>query len=327
MKTTATTASAAWSLPEKIMKKSNLKYELLLLLVSVIWGSAFVAQQIGMQRGLGPMTFNALRFALGCLSLIPVIHWGSRRAPAPAGHRFPVRGSLAAGLLLFAAAGFQQVALQYTSSANAGFITGLYMVLVPLCGLWLGHRAGWSLWGGVAFAVVGLYLLSITDGLRMGRGDFLVLICAFLWTGQILVVDRVSKQGNPIKIACLEFAVCALLSGIGALLFESISWSAFVAGAGAVAYAGFLSVGVGFTLQVICQKNCPPGPAALIMGVEAVFAALAGYLVLNQTLTARALTGCVLIFCGILTANLGPMIMNRRCSECEQPRETWTHDE
>jgi drug/metabolite transporter (DMT)-like permease len=291
------------------MNRSNLKYEFLLLLMSALWGSTFVAQQIGMERGLGPMTFNALRFALGCLSLIPVMRWWDRRAPDAAGQRFPLRGSLVAGLFLFAAAGFQQVGLLYTSSANAGFITGLYMVLVPIGGLWLGHRAGRSLWVGVALAVVGLYLLSITDGLRMGRGDFLVLICAFLWTGQILVVDRVSKQGNPIRIACLQYVVCALLSGIGALLFESCSWSAVAAGAGAVAYAGLLSVGVAFTLQIICQKHCPPGPTALIMGMEAVFAAIAGYLVLNQTLTPRALAGCVLIFCGILTVNLVPIIM------------------
>lgn len=293
------------------MNKNNLKYELLLLLMSALWGSTFVAQQIGMERGLGPMTFNALRFALGCLSLIPLIRWWDRRAPEPAGQRFPLRGSLVVGLILFAAASFQQVGLLYTSSANAGFITGLYMVLVPLVGLWFGHRAGRSLWVGVALAMVGLYLLSITDGLRMGRGDFLILICAFLWTGQILVIDHVSKQGNPIKIAFLQYVVCAILSGIAALLFESCTWSALAAGSGAVAYAGLLSVGVAFTLQIICQKHCPPGPTALIMGMEAVFAAIAGYLVLNQTLTPRALAGCVLIFCAILTVNLVPIMMKK----------------
>ncbi|MHC4885547.1 MAG: DMT family transporter [Planctomycetota bacterium] len=293
------------------MNKNNLKYEFLLLLMSALWGSTFVAQQIGMERGLGPMTFNALRFALGCLSLIPVMRWWDRRAPAPAEHRFPLRGSLVAGLFLFAAAGFQQVGLLYTSSANAGFITGLYMVLVPIGGLWLGHRAGRSLWVGVALAVAGLYLLSITDELSMGRGDLLCLICAFLWTGQILVIDRIAKHGRPIRIAFLQYVVCALLSGIGALLFETASWSAVAAGAGAVAYAGILSVGVAFTLQIICQKHCPPGPTALIMGLEAVFAAITGYLVLDQGLTPRALVGCILIFCAILTVNLVPIVMRR----------------
>jgi len=297
------------------MKKGNLKYELLLMLMSMIWGSTFVAQQIGMQKGLGPMTFNALRFTLGCLSLLPVIRWRARHVPEAADAHLPVKGSMMAGLFLFAAASFQQIGLQFTSSANAGFITGLYIVFVPLLGLFLGHRADKSLWTGIAVSVVGLYLLSITGGFRMGKGDLLVLGGAFLWAGQILVIDHVSTRGIPIKIACLQFAVCAVLSGLAALMFESCSMQAVYAGASAVAYSGFLSVGVAFTLQVICQKRCPPGPAAVIMGMEAVFAALAGYLVLDQTLTARAVVGCALIFCGMLIVQLVPIVRRKRAAQ------------
>lgn len=290
-----------------------LKYQLLLLLMSVIWGSAFVAQQIGMAKGLGPFTFNALRFALGFLSLLPVIRWrAAHLGMTAADSKLPVKGSLLAGLLLFSAANFQQFGLQHTSSANAGFITGLYIVLVPLIGLPFGHRAGRSLWLGVGIAVVGLYLLSITGGFRMGRGDLLVLICAVLWACQILAIDQVAAQGDPIKIASLQFAVCAALSALGALIFERCTLGAVRAGAGAVAYAGFLSVGVAFTLQVVCQKRCPPAPAAVIMSMEAVFAALTGYLVLAQTLTPRALTGCALIFCGVLVVQLTPMLTAAR---------------
>lgn len=294
------------------MQKQSLKYEALLLLMSILWGSTFVAQQIGMAKGVGPLTFNGLRFTLGCLSLLPVIHWRSKHLPrSPADRHLPVGGSLLAGLFLFAAANFQQVGLLYTSSANAGFITSLYIVFVPLLGLFFKHRAPRSLWTGITVCVIGLYLLSITRGFRIGFGDGLVLICALLWAGQILVVGHVATRGDPIKIAVLQFAVCAGLSTLAAILFETWSVHTLVAGSGAMAYAGILSVGVAFTLQVVCQKRCPPGPAAVIMSLEAVFAALAGYLVLKQTLTLRALTGCALILCGVLIVQLVPMLRRR----------------
>jgi len=309
-------------------KKSPLKYELLLLLMSMIWGSAFVAQQIGMERGLGPMTFNALRFALGCLALIPVMLWRKRYLP-PAGEisRLPVAGSLAAGLFLFAAASFQQIGLQYTSSANAGFITGLYILFVPLIGMFFGHKARWSLWTGIAVSLAGLYLLSITgDSLVISKGDGLILICAVLWAAQILVIDHVAGKGDPIKIAFLQFVVCAVLSTISALFFESCTLEQIQAGSGAFVYAGIMSVGVAFTLQVVCQKRCPPGPAAIIMSMEAVFAALAGYLVLNQTLTVRGLFGCALILCGLLIVQLVP-IMRKGGEQLESDAENGNADQ
>lgn len=290
----------------------RLKYELLMLLVSILWGSTFVAQQIGMSRGLGPMTFNGLRFALGGAALVPVIAWRRRRRKSvPESGNLPLWGTLAAGLFLFGAASFQQVGLIYTSSANAGFITGLYVVFVPLLGLLFGHRALASLWLGAAVCLVGLYLLSVTEAFRMQRGDLLILVCAVLWAAQILVVDHVASRGDPIRIACLQFGVCALLSMVAAVLFEKLSVDAIKAGAGAVAYAGLLSVGVAFTLQVVCQKRCPPGPAAVIMSLEAVFAGLAGYLVLKQTLTPRALLGCALMLGGVLTVQLAPIAAKR----------------
>jgi drug/metabolite transporter (DMT)-like permease len=292
---------------------SPLKYELLLLLMSLLWGSTFVAQQIGMQRGLGPLTFNGLRFTLGALALVPVMAWRKRHlklSPADAG--LPVKGALLAALFMFAAASFQQIGLQYTSSANAGFITGLYVVLVPLIGIFLKHKARQSLWAGIAVCVAGLYLLSITDGLRMGKGDLLILACAFLWAGQILAIDHAARRGDAIKIACLQAAIVALLSLVGGLVFETWSLAAVKAGSGAVAYSGLLSVGVAFTLQVVCQKRCPPAPAAVIMSMEAVFAALAGYFILSQTLTPRAILGCCLIFCGMLIVQLVPILRKKR---------------
>ena len=292
------------------LRQNRLTYELLLLLTAMIWGSTFVAQQIGMDRGLGPMTFNALRFTLGCLALLPVIYWRSRHMPARrAGGKFPLSVNLFAGLFLFAAASLQQIGLLYTSSANAGFITGLYLMFVPLIGMVLGHRAHKSLWIGVVVCLWGLYLLSVTHGLQMGRGDLLVLLSALMWSGQILVIDHAARRGDPVRIAWLQFAACAVLSAIAAMGFERCTFAAVEAGAGAVAYAGLLSVGLAFTLQVVCQKRCPPGPAAVIMSMEAVFAAICGYLVLNQTLTAREIVGCALIFCGVLVVQVTPMVM------------------
>ena len=284
--------------------------------MSMIWGSAFVAQQIGMEKGLGPMTFNGLRFTLGCLSLIPVMLWRKRYLPqieASEKTRLPIKGSLIAGVFLFVAASFQQIGLQYTSSANAGFITGLYLLFVPLIGMFFGHKAKWSLWAGIAVSLVGLYMLSITEkSFAISKGDGLILICAVLWAGQILVIDHVANKGDAIQIAFLQFVVCAVLSSISALFFESCTFAQFQAGSGAVAYAGLMSVGVAFTLQVICQKRCPPGPAAIIMSMEAVFAALAGYLVLNQLLSVRGLFGCALILCGMLIVQLVPIMRKRK---------------
>jgi len=281
--------------------------------MSIIWGSTFVAQQIGMEKGLGPMTFNGLRFSLGCLSLVPVILWRKKYlVNAYNNEKLPWRGSIIAGFFLFAAASFQQFGLQYTSSANAGFITGFYLVFVPLIGILLGHKAPRSLWGGIVFCLIGLYFLSITEQFTISKGDLLVLICALLWAGQILVIDNVATKGDPIQIAFVQFAICAILSSISAVLFETCTMSQVRAGAGAVAYAGVMSVGIAFTLQVVCQKRCPPGPAAIIMSLEAVFAALAGYIVLNQTLTLRAIAGCVLIFAGVLIVQLVPIINKRK---------------
>jgi drug/metabolite transporter (DMT)-like permease len=303
----------------KTPKQGALKYELLLLVMAIIWGSAFAAQQIGMKKGITPMAFNALRFSLGVLVLLPVmVIRGKFSSGITTKTPFPFWGSMFAGLFLFSAAGCQQIGLKYTSCANAGFITGLYIVLVPLIGLFFGHKVNKSLWFGIAVCIVGLYFLSITGDFKISKGDLLVLLCAFLWAGQILVIDHVVNDSDPLKIAIFQFVVCAVLSGISALLFESCSLEAIKAGAGAVAYAGVMSVGIAFTLQVFCQKHCPPGPAAVIMSMEAVFAAIAGYLVLNERLSLRAIGGCALILAGLLIAQLVPMIARKKKRAVEE---------
>lgn len=309
MSNTSETAHAMNTTSESNSRgKGAFKYELLLLLVSMIWGSAFVAQQIGMAKGLGPMTFNGLRFALGCLSLVPVIIWRKKNLTiSDRDAELPYKACLGAGLFLFAAAAFQQIGLQYTSSANSGFITAFYILFVPVLGMFFGHKVPRSLWAAILVCLIGFYLLSVTGDFVVSKGDWLTLICAVLWACQILVIDHAAGKGDPVQIACLQFAVCAVLSGLCGLLFEHCSLSQIQGASGAIAYAGLMSVGIAYTLQVICQKRCPPAPASLIMSLEAVFAALAGYLVLSQTLTARALFGCFLILLGVLMVQLVPM--------------------
>ena len=289
------------------------KYELLLLLMSMICGSAFAAQQIGMEKGLGPMTFNGLRFTLGCISLIPLIIWRKKNLPASDGEaKLPCKACLGAGLLLFAAAALQQIGLQYTSSANSGFITGFYILFVPVLGMFLGHRAPKILWTGIAVCLIGFYLMSVTGNFVVSKGDWLTLLSAVFWACQILVIDHAAGKDDPVRIACLQFAVCAALSMVSGLLFEHCSFDQIKAASGAIAYTGLVSVGVGCTLQVFCQKHCPPAPAAIIMSLEGVFAAIAGYFVLHQTLTGRAIIGCLLILAGVLMVQLVPMMMRRR---------------
>jgi drug/metabolite transporter (DMT)-like permease len=302
----------------KNQNKGVFKYELLLLLMSMIWGSTFVAQQIGMEKGLGPMTYNGLRFALGCVFLLPVILWRKKNlAPPDEGASLPYKGSLFAGLFLFAAAGFQQIGLQYTSSANSGFITGFYILFVPLIGLFLGHKAPKSLWVAILVCLIGFYLLSVTGNFKVSKGDVLTMICAVLWACQILVVDSIASKGDPVQIACLQFAMCAVLSALSGVLFEHCTFSQIKDASGAIAYGGIMSVGIAFTLQVVCQKRCPPAPAAIIMSLESIFAAIAGYLVLNQTLIGRAIIGCCLIFAGVLIAQLVPMMRRRQSTNRE----------
>lgn len=292
--------------------KGVLKYELLLLLMSMIWGSAFVAQQIGMEKGLGPMTFNALRFALGGISLIPIMIWRKNYSVSEFRDvKLPYRGSIGAGLFLFGAAALQQIGLQYTTSAHSGFITGFYILMVPLLGVCLGHKIPGILWPSILVCMVGFYLLSVTGNFVVGYGDWLTLLSAVLWAGQILVIGHTASKGDPIQIAFIQFAVCAILSAVAGVLFEDTSLIQVKSASGAIVYTGLISVGIAYTLQVVCQKHCPPAPAAVIMSLESIFAALAGFLILNQTLSSRALLGCGFILAGVLMVQLLPIMAKK----------------
>jgi drug/metabolite transporter (DMT)-like permease len=288
------------------MGSSTLRSDLLLLMTAAIWGFAFVAQRIGMDH-VGPFTYNGVRFALGCLSLLPLLSAGrARLAPvlAPAGRRVFLLGGGALGIVLFAAASLQQVALLYTTAGKAGFITGLYVVIVPLCGiLWRKPPAAGTL-VGAGLAAVGLYLLSITAALEMAYGDFLVLLSAFFWSAQVLIVAWLSPRVRAVNLAFYQFAVCALLSLITAGLWETMAWEGIRAAAMPIFYGGVLSVGVAYTLQVVAQRRAHPAHASILMSLEAVFAALGGWVILDESLNARGLAGCGLMLAGMLVSQL-----------------------
>ena len=285
----------------------TLRAEALLLLAAVIWGFAFVAQRLGMDH-VGPFTYNGVRFFLGMLSLLPLL-WLGRRAAAPIapGGWWPIlSGGLLAGLILFAGASLQQIGIVYTTAGKAGFITGLYVVIVPLIGLLWGHRTPWSTWVGAALAVAGLYLLTLTDDLTLAEGDGLVLIGALFWAGHVLVIGWLSgRHIEPVLLACLQFVVCAVLSLTVAVITEPITLVGLWGGAMPILYGGLLSVGVAYTLQVVAQRDAPPAHAAIILSLETVFAALGGWLLLNETLSGRGVLGCALMFAGMLLSQLG----------------------
>jgi drug/metabolite transporter (DMT)-like permease len=279
------------------------------MFAAVIWGSAFVAQRVGMSY-VGPLTFNGVRFALGALVLLPLT-W--RRGPKPevegsilpAMITWPVLwGGGLAGLVLFSGASLQQVGLVYTTAGKAGFITGLYVIIVPLMGLFLGHRPGWGGWLGACLATLGLYFLSVTEALTFAPGDLLELCGAFFWAAHVLILSRLSPRMDRIKLAFAQYAVCALLSLIVARFTETVTVDDLRGAAIPILYGGILSVGVAYTLQVVAQRDAPPSHAAIILSLEAVFAALAGWLVLDEMLSLRGLIGCTLMFAGMLTALL-----------------------
>lgn len=290
-----------------MLKAKALRAELLLLIAAIIWGSAFVAQRMGMAH-VGPFTYNGVRFLLGALSLLPLLLLSRKRSVTSnlTNHRAIVGGSLLAGLLLFVGASLQQVGIVYTTAGKAGFITGLYVVIVPLLGLLWGQHTPRNTWIGAGLAMIGLYFLTVTEAFTLAQGDGLVLIGALFWAGHVLVIGWLSgRYIEPVLLACLQFIVCGVLSLAVALLLEPMSWAGLMDTAWPILYGGLLSVGVAYTLQVVAQRDAPPAHAAIILSLETVFAVLAGWLVLQESLSGRALLGCGLMFAGMLLSQLG----------------------
>lgn len=278
----------------------------MLVVTAMIWGSAFVAQSVGMDY-VGPFTFQAVRSFLGGLTLLPVIFLMRRRATAAA--RAGTRRELwlaggLCGLCLFVASSFQQVGLLYTSAGKSGFITALYVVLVPCAGLLLGKRAPLTVWIAALVAAAALYLLCVDGSFTIGRGELLTLACALCFTVHILVIDHFAGRVDGVQMSCIQFFVCAALATAATALWEEPSLSAVLRCWLPICYAGILSAGVGYTLQIVAQRDTSPMVASLLMSLESVFAVLFGALLLRERLNGREYLGCALMFAAVVLAQL-----------------------
>jgi drug/metabolite transporter (DMT)-like permease len=295
-------ARAVTGMPKTSTVRS-MRANALLLITAMIWGFAFVAQRVGMDY-IGPFTFNAVRFGMGSLSLVPLIRATRRRRE----HRAPwpvlVKGGVIAGVVLFAGASLQQVGLVTTTAGKAGFITGLYVVLVPLMGLLWGQRVSWLTWLGAVLAVVGLYFLSVTERLTVQPGDLWVLLGAVGWTIHVHLIDRLTARIDPLPLASVQFAVCSLLSFVVALSSETITAAGLSGALLPLLYGGLMSVGIAYTLQVVAQRDAHPTPAAIIMSLESAFAAVGGGLMLGEELGVRGTIGAALMLVGMVLAQI-----------------------
>ncbi len=285
---------------------SHFKGDLLLLLTAMIWGTAFVAQKVGMDH-IGPFMYTGIRFALGALFLTPFMLLLSRKQPFVVKQRKGpplVPAGLLAGTLLFGGSILQQIGIIYTTAGKAGFITGLYVVIVPLLGLIWKFKPGKGVWAGAFLAVTGLYLLTVDKGFTLCMGDTLVILCAFLYALHVLAIGWLAPRLDVLRLAVIQFWVCAGLSLAIGLIVEEMTLAALKGAAVPILYGGLLSVGIGFTLQIVAQQKAPPAHAAIILSLETVFAVMAGLVILGETLPVRGWTGCLLMLAGMIAAQI-----------------------
>lgn len=305
-----------------MITNKKLQSNLLLLLTAMIWGAAFVAQSKAMDN-IGTFTFNAVRSIIAGVALLPVAYFASRSRKArgetapeeePGGKKALIIGGAACGVVLAIASGLQQLGIeQDINVGKAGFLTAMYIIIVPILGIFLKKRAHFTIWVSVLLAVFGMYLLCIKEGFHIETRDLLEIACAFCYSVHILVIDHFSPKVDCVKMSAIQFFVCGALSGIAALFVEGITAPTFLVAAWLpILYAGVLSSGAGYTLQMIAQKNTSPAMASLIMSLESVFAALSGWVLLGQTLSLREFAGCVIMFAAILLAQTPDFLASRK---------------
>ncbi len=290
--------------PYQAKNSKEFRANFLLLITAVIWGGGFVAQRLGMQE-LGPYIFNGFRFLVGALTLVPVIIIRKERNP---GDKADLKKTLiigsAAGLFLFFGATFQQLGLVHTTAGKAGFVTGLYVIIVPLLGMIWGDRAPVQTWLGAVFAVIGLYFLSATQGLKLALGDSYVLLGAFFWAGHVQFIARYSPRVDPIRLSFVQAMFTSLISfGIGFFL-EEFQLQQILSVAVPILYGGVISIGLAYTLQVIAQQDAKPTHAAILLSLESVFAVFWGWLLIKEVLTPRAIFGSFLMLGGMMISQI-----------------------
>ena len=294
-------------------KKKSMGSSGMLMLTALIWGTAFVAQSEGMNY-VGGFTFNGCRFLLGGAVLIPCIfllrklngqQWVKLTEEERKNQKkYGIIGGICCGILLCLASSLQQFGIVHTTVGKAGFITACYIVIVPLLGIFLHRKAGLNIWISVGIAAVGMYLLCITEDFVIGRGDFLMFLCAVGFSLHVLVIDYFSPKADGVVSSCIQFFTAGAISCIMMVLFENLDWSAVLSAWLPILYAGVMSCGVAYTLQVVAQKDVEPARASLIMSLESVFSVLAGWAILGQSLSLRELFGCMLVFGAIMLAQM-----------------------
>ncbi|MBO5999153.1 MAG: DMT family transporter [Lachnospiraceae bacterium] len=287
-------------------KDRRMTGNILLLITAMIWGTAFVFQRTGMDD-IGPMTFNAARMFLAAAAVSPLAYISLKKTAAadPDRKKNTLKGGFICGACLGAASIFQQAGLVYTTAGKAGFITAMYMLLVPVISfLFLKRKITWLVWLAVATGVAGMYLLCLSGKTVFEKGDALEAVCALLFSFHILCCDHFVKKADPVGISALQFFTAGLISAAGAVLFEQPAAFQLAAAAVPILYCGLVSGGVGYTLQIIAQKNTEPAAASLLMSLEAVFAAIAGALMLHERMSMRELTGCIVMFAAIIMVQI-----------------------
>ena len=293
------------------MKNGEMKGNILLVITAVIWGAAFVAQSVSMDH-IGAFTFQGVRSLIGSAVLVPVIlaltsvkkKKGEYVKPGKKEKAQLWKAGIICGIILTVAANLQQAGIQYTTAGKAGFITALYIVVVPILGLFMKKKVSLRIWMCVIMAMVGLYLLSMTDGFRLSLGDTLVLLCAIAFSFHIVVVDHYASIVDGVKLSCIQFLVCGVISSILMFIFEEPQIDGLMKAAVPILYAGVLSCGVAYTLQIVGQKYTRPTVASLLMSLESVFAVLAGMIILREIPTAREAIGCIVMFAAIIITQL-----------------------
>lgn len=292
------------------MKKLQIRNSLLLFLTAFIWGVAFVAQSVGMDY-VGPFTFNCVRSLIGgavlipCMAILKKINPPQEQEKTGGKQRKTLLlGGVCCGLALCVATNLQQIGIQYTSVGKAGFITAFYIIIVPVLGIFLHKKCSASVWIGVALALAGLYFLCINESLRIGKGDMLVFLCALVFSIHILVIDHFSPLVDGVAMSCIQFFVCGIISAVPMLLFEKPQIGQILAAWQPILYAGVLSCGVAYTLQIIGQKGLNPTVASLILSLESCISVLAGWAILGQRLSSREILGCTVMFLAIVLAQL-----------------------
>ncbi len=290
-----------------VQTTNNVRANLLLLVTAMIWGFSFVAQRQGMEH-VSPFTFNGMRFAIGSLSLLPVILFSRRRQDVQQQASLLsmplIAGALCLGVALFLGASLQQIGIVSTTAGKAGFITGLYVIIVPILGLLWKQKTRAATWAGALLAVIGMYLLSVTDDYTISQGDLLVLSSALFWAIHVQLISRLSQKFNALHLSFYQFLFCALFSGLAAVQWETKTITGIRGAMLPILYTGIFSVGIAYTLQVVAQQKAHPAHAAIILSLESVFAVLGGYYFLGEIISMRGLFGCSLMLAGMLLSQL-----------------------